>query len=432
MDRAQPSKSALGPFILIVTLFFLWGAANNLNDVLIPHFKKAFALTDLQSGLVQSAFYMGYFFLALPAGLVMRRFGYKTAVIVGLLLFGAGALLFYPAAQAQRYGLFLAALFVIASGLAFLETSANPLITVMGDPATAERRLNFAQAFNPLGSITAVALGGHFILSGVELTPAQVAAMAPAELAAARAVEAQSVQGPYLAIAAVVLLWALLVAFTRFPDAAERPAGDAVPTAATGAIRTLLARPRFAFGVAAQFFYVGAQVGVWSYMIRYTQHELPGTSEKAAAVYLTASLVAFMIGRFAGTALMGRVRAASLLGVFAMINVALTLIAVLVGGRIGVLALVSTSFFMSIMFPTIFANTLKGLGDLAKTASSFLVMSIIGGAVLTALMGFISDLSAIDLAILVPSACFGFVAWFGLSDRRQGGLDPATFAMASH
>ena len=434
MTSGSQPKTALAPLILIVTLFFLWGVANNLNDVLIPHLKKAFFLTDLRSGLVQSAFYLGYFFLALPAGLVMRRFGYKTAVIVGLLLFGLGALLFYPAAQIQQYGLFLGALFVIASGLAFLETSANPLITVLGDPAKAEQRLNFAQAFNPLGSITAVVVGRQFILSGVEPTKAEFAAMSPAQLAAFQTAEAHSTQIPYLIIAAVVLVWAVLVAITRFPHAAGRPDADEADAAlpAGQAISGLFARPRFLFGVVAQFFYVGAQVGVWSYMIRYAQHEIPGMGEKTAAAYLSWSLVGFMAGRFIGTALMNRVSPSLLMACFAAVNVVLTLTAALVGGQVGLYALAATSFFMSIMFPTIFASSLKGLGPLTKTGSSFLVMSIIGGAVLTAVMGAISDVSAISFAILVPCACFAVVSLFGFTAGKTTTRDLKAAPAGAH
>lgn len=434
MEQRPSERTALAPLVLIVALFFLWGVANNLNDVLIPHLKKAFFLTDLQSGLVQMAFYLGYFFLALPASAVMRRYGYKAAVIVGLLLFGLGALLFWPAAEARQYSWFLAALFVLASGLAFLETSANPLITVLGDPAKAEQRLNFAQAFNPLGSITAVVVGRQFILSGVEPTKAEFAAMTPAQLNAFQAAEAHSTQVPYLIIAAVVLAWALLVALTKFPHQAGRPdpGEDEAGLPAAQAIPALLARPRFVFGVAAQFFYVGAQVGVWSYMIRYAQHEVPGLGEKAAAAYLSWSLVGFMAGRFIGTAAMSRLRPSLLMGLFAAINVGLTLVAALVGGKVGLYALASTSFFMSIMFPTIFAGSLKGLGPLTKTGSSFLVMSIIGGAVLTTLMGAVSDATAIDLAILVPCACFAVVGLFGFTAGRATREDLKTAPVGAH
>ena len=421
MHRYSEKPDSALSLALIVCLFFLWGVANSLNDVLIPHFKKAFLLSDLQSGLVQSAFYLGYFLLALPAGQVMRRHGYKTAVIVGLVLFGCGALLFYPAAELRQYGIFLSALFVIASGLAFLETSANPLVTVLGDPASAERRLNFAQAFNPLGAITAVLLGRQFILSGIEPTSAQFAQMSVQELAAFQAREAQSVQGPYLVIAAVVFTWAVLVCLNRFPAAAlQSPSvGEGQPL--WTAIRALLRRSRFTFGVTAQFFYVGAQVGIWSFMIRYAQHEID-LPEKAAAAYLTWSLVGFMVGRFVGTALMAKVSPTKLMGIYGLCNVGLTVVAALSGGSMGLLALACTSYFMSIMFPTIFANSIRGLGDLTKPAASLLVMSIIGGAVLPPLMGLISDHSSIRAAMLVPACCFVVVAAFGLLNSEHANL----------
>lgn len=418
MSVARPDSrgTALAPLVLIVTLFFLWGLANNLNDVLMPHLRKAFFLTDFQSSLVQSAFYLGYFFLALPAGWVIQRYGYKLTVLIGLMTFGVGALLFYPAAESLQYSWFLAALFVIAAGLAFLETSANPLITVMGDPARAEQRLNLAQAFNPLGAIAGVIVGREFILSGIEPTQSELAAMSHAQLVAFQTAEAQSVQTPYLIVAAVVLVWALLVAVTRFPAQAQAPRpDDPNRLSMRQSIAALMSRRHFLFGVMAQFFYVGAQVGVWSFMIRYAQTEVPGMGEKTAASYLTASLVGFMIGRFVGTAMMSRVSPTGLMACFAAINVCLTLIAVFVGGQLGLYALAATSMFMSIMFPTIFANSLRGLGPLTKTASSFLVMSIIGGAVLTAAMGAVSDASAINYAILVPTVCFVVIGWFARS-----------------
>jgi FHS family L-fucose permease-like MFS transporter len=409
---------------LIVSLFFLWGMANNLNDVLIPHFRKAFTLSDLASGLVQSAFYLGYFLVAIPASLFMQRFGYKRAVIFGLGLYGAGALLFWPAAEARSYMYFLGALFIIASGLAFLETAANPMVATLGTPDQAERRLNFAQAFNPLGSIAGVVIGREFILSGIEPTPAEIAAMSPAALDAWRAQEAVAVQIPYLVIGLGVLFWALLIALTRFPAMAnQRESAEGAGTFAR--FGELLRLPRYLFGVLAQFCYVGAQVGVWSYTIRYVQAELPGTPERTAANLLILALVLFMAGRFVGTALMGRVAPSRLLAVFGLINAALMLTAMVVGGVAGVAALTLSSFFMSIMFPTIFAASLRGLGPLTKLGSSLLVMSIIGGAVLTAAMGLISDQSgAIRIAMLVPCVCFLVVAAFAWN--RQATPEAAT------
>lgn len=406
------SRRYLLPLMLIVSLFFLWGAANNLNDVLMKHFKKAFTLTDFQTGLVQSAFYFGYFCFAIPAALFMKRFGYKAAVVLGLVLFGAGALLFLPAADSRNYLFFLAALYILASGLAFLETSANPLITVLGDPASAESRLNFAQSFNPLGSITGVLIGSNFILSGVEHSPDEIAAMSEAARNAYFAAETAAVKGPYLAIGLFVLVWAALVAFVKFPPAASN-ASDEV--ASKGDYGQLLARPLFLLGVVAQFFYVGAQVGIWSFLIRYTQAEVPGTPEKWAAQAITISLVLLFVGRFLGAALMSRIAPAKLLGAFAGINVLLCGFGAIAGGQMGLAALIATSLFMSIMFPTIFALSIRGLGPLTKAGASLQVMSIIGGAVLTALMGYVSDHSSIAFAMLVPAGCFVAIFVFARS-----------------
>ncbi|QAY79691.1 L-fucose:H+ symporter permease [Sphingosinicella sp. BN140058] len=403
---------------LIVSLFFLWGMANNLNDVLIPHFRKAFALSDLASGLVQSAFYLGYFLVAIPAALFMQRYGYKNAVIFGLGLYGAGALLFVPAAHAQSYLFFLAALFVIAGGLAFLETAANPMVASLGPAEDAERRLNFAQAFNPLGSIAGIVIGSTFILSGIERTPEELAAMGPAAVEAWRAQEAAAVRTPYLIIGLGVLFWALLIALTRFPAVAGRSRESHLGSGG-GAFRQLFRRPLYLSGVFAQFCYVGAQVGLWSYTIRYVQAELPGTPEKRAADLLIVALVLFMAGRFTGTMLMKRTDPLRLLAWFAAINAALVLVAAVVGGMAGVVALTLASFFMSIMFPTIFAASLRGLGPLTKLGSSLIVMAIIGGAVLTAAMGLLSDLTGtIRLAMLVPSAAFVAVILFA---RKSAG-----------
>jgi FHS family L-fucose permease-like MFS transporter len=402
-------------FILIVSLFLLWGVANNLNDTLIPQFRKAFTLTDLQSGLVQSAFYAGYFVFAIPASLFMRRFGYKAAVVFGLLLYAVGAFLFFPASQLHAYPFFLGALFVIASGLAFLETSANPLVTVLGSPDKAEQRLNFAQAFNPLGLLIGVFIGRNFILSDAQLTPEQAAALPAAEAARFYEAQSQAVQLPYLVIGAGVLGWAMLVAFTKFPDVATRAAGEGGQ--AKGGFAQLFSRPHFLFGVAAQFFYVAAQVGVWSFMIRYVQQAEMGATERNGADVLFASLIGFTVGRFASTWLMGRVPPERLMALYAAANVALALVAALVGGQIGIYALAATSFFMSIMFPTIFASAIRGLGPLTKSGSSFLVMAIIGGALVAPLMGGISDSLSIQYAMLVPAFCFAVILAFAVFSR---------------
>ncbi|MHB8812940.1 MAG: L-fucose:H+ symporter permease [Steroidobacteraceae bacterium] len=414
--HAAAVRRSVLPLVLVVSLFFLWGVANNLNDILIRQFKKAFELTDFESGLVQSAFYLGYFFFAIPAGLLMRRYGYKAGIVVGLVLYGAGAFLFYPAAELRTYGFFLFALFVIASGLSFLETSANPFVTVLGPPEGAERRLNFAQAFNPLGSITGVLIGRVFIFSGTDYTPAQVTAMPPTARAAYDAGQTGAVQAPYVAIGVVVLALALLILITRFPAVHESHEPRVQEMARW---RELRGRWRFFFAVLAQFFYVGAQVGVWSYLIRYAEGTVPGTADRRAADFLIISLVLFMLGRFAGTVLMRRLAPALLLAAFAAVNAILAAVAIAMPGYVGLYALIASSFFMSVMYPTIFALGVSGLGEVRKLASSVLVMAIVGGAVLTPAMGALSGRAGINWSMAVPLVCFAVVLCFALGVRRE-------------
>ncbi len=414
MSGTTADRKYVPAIVLTVALFFLWGMANNLNDILIAQFKKAFTLTDFQTSFVQQAFYMGYFLLAVPAALVTRAKGYKTAIVTGLVLYAAGALLFYPAAHYGEYLYFLAALFVIACGLAFLETSANPLMTELGDPRTAAKRLNWAQAANPVGTVAGVLIGKYFILSAIVHDESAVAAMSPAAREAFYRSEVVAVQTPYLVIGLVVLLFAVAAAVIRFPEhQAERTVGG--PSRFVDVFR----HPRLIFAVVTQFFYVGAQVGMWSYTIRYAQANVPGMAEHDAADYLFASLVLFGIGRFVGTALMGRIAPPRLLAIFAIVSAVLAGISGLVGGQVGLYALVLASLFMSIQFPTIFALGMDGLGSLRRFGASLIVMAIIGGAVLTGLMGHISDLAGIDTAMLVPAVCFLVVLAFAL--KTAGG-----------
>ncbi|VXC61743.1 L-fucose-proton symporter [Sphingomonas sp. 8AM] len=420
--RAESAQAPGGaarwvPALVITTsLFFLWGMANNLNDILIAQFKKAFTLSDFGTSFVQQVFYLGYFVFAIPASIVLRRFGYKAAIITGLLLYGLGALLFYPAAAISAYQLFLFALFVIAAGLAFLETSANPLMTELGDPATATRRLNWAQAANPFGAITGILIGRNFILSGIEHDEATLAGMNAAARAAFYRNEVQAVATPYLAIAAIVLLFACAAALTAFPrNTAVRNVPEAVKTQR---FAELLRHPRLIGAVIAQFFYVGAQVGLWSYTIRYAQGAL-GWNERQGADMLFVSLLLFAGGRFVGTTLMTWIAPARLLAIFAGVSALLAGTAALVGGTVGLYALVATSFFMSIQFPTIFALGVETLGPLRRLGSSLIIMAIIGGAVLTGVIGFVSDRAGIAAAMLVPAACFLVVLTYAVRFRAR-------------
>jgi FHS family L-fucose permease-like MFS transporter len=413
------SKETLLPFILVTALFFLWALPNNLNDILIPQFMKSFELTRLQAGLVQSAFYLGYFLLAMPAALIMDKYNYKTGLIIGLLLFAAGCFLFLPAASAGRYGFFLFALFVIASGLAFLETGSNSFIAVLGDPATSEHRLNFSQSFNPLGSMTGVIIGTVFIFSGTELSNSQIDIMKQAGTYKPYLHdEIMRVGPPYLVIGSVILILAFLIWKTRFP--VEKKRGDSEGND-KGKLSALLHYPHFLKGVAAQFFYVGAQVGTWSFMIAYLKDYMQKT-EKDAGAMLFISLLSFGIGRFVATALMKRFEPKKLMGAYSIANVALCAAAILVPGFIGGWALVATSFFMSLMFPTIFALGVKGLGPNTKLGGSVIIMAIIGGAVWTPIMGLISDKThSMALAISIPLISYLFIIYYSYLGSKPSG-----------
>lgn len=407
------------PFFLVTALFFLWGVPNNLNDILIRQFMKSFEISRLQAGLVQSAFYLGYFLLAMPAGQIMRRYGYKAGILIGLCLYGAGCILFWPAAIVAHYWFFLMALFVIASGLAFLETGASPFIIQLGDAETAAQRVNLSQAFNPLGSISAVLIGSRFIFSGIELKPAQIAAMqAQHQYQDYLRSETLRVIAPYLILGCVVLLWAILIARTPFPHTGMDYSRN---TLEHDTSRPLWARKHFVFAVVAQFLYVGAQVGSWSYMIQYIQ-SYTGLHERPAGYLLTSALVAFTAGRFFSTWLLRHVHAARLLCVYGILNAAICTTALLRPGWLGVGCLVAESFFMSMMFPTIFALGVKGLGTRTKTGGALIVMAIVGGAALTPIMGRLADVMGIASAYIVPAACFvgiALYAWLGAEPEPE-------------
>jgi FHS family L-fucose permease-like MFS transporter len=407
----------LVPFVLITSLFFLWAFGVNLNDILIPHLKKAFGLSDFQSSFIQVAFFGGYFLAAFPAGRLMEKIGYKKGILTGLFLCAVGAVLFLPASSSRIYGFFLFALFVMACGQSFLEVAANPYVTVLGPAASAERRLNFAQSFNAVGAVLSPIIGRAFILTGIENTPAQIAAMSAAQLEAYRAAEASTVKGPYLLIAAIFILVAVLIQLAHLPEvqepAVESGAGSGEPHSGS-----VLSHPHLVKGVAAQFFYVGAQVGVASFIIRYAQFSVPGTPEKTAALYLLLHQIGFMAGRFIGSAMMKRIAASRLLALFAAASLICASVALLATGLISVWAVVLIGFFHSIMFPTIFALSIKNLGPLTKRGSSLLVMAILGGAFFPAIMGRISDASSIQTAFVVPLLCYVFILYFGMSGYK--------------
>lgn len=400
-------------FALVVSVFFAWALANNLNDILIRQFQKALSLSRGEAGFIQFVFYLAYFLWAIPAGLLLRRFGYRIGLVTGMGLYMLGALMFYPASLLQEYDAFLAALFVLASGAAFLETAANPFVVRFGDPARASQRLNLAQAFNGLGAVIAPAIGGLFIFSGIEHSDAQIASMTPAQVSAYRAAEAANVQGPYLVLAGLALILAIALAIVRLPAIARSESGSAD----TGNLRQVLQNRQLVRSVIAQFFYVGAQVGIWSYFVDFVKYAMPETPEKTAAYYLSGSLLLFMIGRFLGAALMQRIAPARLLAVFSSAAVLLCAAAMVLEGGSAVIALGCVSFFMSIMFPTIFALGVRDLGTGTAIGSSLIIMAIIGGALFPPLMGYVSQVFSLQPALALPLFCFAAIGLFARHSR---------------
>lgn len=428
------------PFALVCSLFFLWGLANSLNGSLIRHFQFALDLKRWQAGIVDSAFYLGYFIMAIPAGLFMQRFGYKKGILAGLLLYAAGGLLFLPAAEVRVYSFFLFALFTIASGLAFLETAANLYVTVLGDAERAEWRINFAQSFNGISIILGPVIGSLFIFSQQEYTPEVLAAMTPEQIEAARVGEALSVRGPYGVIAGVVLLVALLFWLTRMPEVGR----EAEQTEGGTSVWALLHRYRhLALGVVAQFANVGAQATLWGYFVDFkmdfsaSKHLAPVvpyaefwhsaikkavesmTLEQMAGYHASFALVLFMLGRFVGTYLMTRTAPRRVMVGYSVAAVALVAVALLTGGLVAIACISLVYFCQSIMFPTVFALATKEMGPSEqKLASSLVIMAIVGGAVMPPLAGLLSQWGGMRMALAVPLVCFAYVAFYAMWGYR--------------
>lgn len=413
-------KTSRLPLILITALFFMWGLSNNMTDTLLAAFKKIMSMTDFQTSWIQIAFYGSYFCLALPSAILIKRFTYKTGILAGLGLFIFGSLLFYPASQTMQYSHFLIALFILAGGLAILETTANPYIFELGPPETGIRRLNLAQSFNPIGSISGVLLSKYFILANLnQASQEQRDAMDGIQLAAIQKEELNAVMGPYVGVALLTLVIGVVIALTRMPKAQDTDRKVALGPA----FRRLFAKPNYLWGVVAQFFYVGAQIGVWSFTIRYAMQEL-GLNEEGAANYYLAALLLFTAFRFLSTYMMNYFPPHRLLGLLALIGVALTGVVIFGGGMVGVLALISISACMSLMYPTIYGLSVRDLGADTKLGSSFLVMAILGGALLTAVQGKVSDFTqSIHYAYAVPLVCFLIIAYYALGrgHGRQAG-----------
>lgn len=397
--RKLVTRGFLIPFILVTSLFFLWGFAHSLLDVLNKHFQDILGITKARSGWVQASLYGGYAVMAIPAGLIMNRFGYKRGIIFGLLTYAAGAFLFMPAAHIQTFEFTLLCLFVIACGLTCLETAANPFSTVLGPRETSEQRLNLSQSFNGLGWIMGPAIGGLLILGGNGKDPNKFASMTL----------------PYMIIGTLVLLVAILFTVTKMPEIHE---GEFDVHGDKGKYRDLLKYPHFKYAVVSQFLYVAAQTGINSFFINYVTETMPQFSNEKAAYLLSLGFIFFMVGRFSGSVMMTWFKPNQMLALYASVNVLAMFFVILGLGWLSLIAIYFTYFCMSIMFPTIFALGIKDLGGLTKKGSSFLVMMVAGGAVCPIFMGWIADVSRMAIGFIIPMVCFAFIIFFGLRGYR--------------
>lgn len=414
-------KPVLIPFILITVLFALWGFANAVTDPMVTAFKKVLELSNLQASLVQLAFYGGYFTMALPASLFIRKYSYKSGVILGLGLYAIGALLFYPAAISEQFSFFLLGLYILTFGLAFLETTANPYILAMGDPSNAIRRLNLSQAFNPLGSIAGLLVAQHFVLRNLQSDDVDYGSLSESAKASIRQADLIVIRDPYVGLGIIVIAFLLVIWAIKMP--VFKDSGDQLNVSKL--IKKLVSKTKYSFGVIAQAFYVGAQIMVWTYIYQYAENI--GISNDVAANYQFIAFLLFFTGRFICTYLLKYIESAKLLMVLAVLSILFTLAAIFITNLYGLYALVAISFSMSLMFPTIYGIALKGLSeDETKIGAAGLVMAIVGGALMPALQGTIMDvggpgysdvtilgLPEVNFSFFLPLLCFIVVAIYG-------------------
>ena len=412
----EEGKNYTVPLTVLTSLFFMWAVATNLNDILIPHLKKACDLTDFQSSLIQSAFFAGYFLLSLPAGKIIAKVGYKNGILIGLGLCTLGALLFIPAASTLTFGMFLFALCVLAGGISFLQVAANPYVAVLGKPETASSRLNLAQAFNSLGATVGPYVGARLILSNVEKTAADLAAMTPDQIDAYRLAEGAMVKMPYLGLAGIFLAIAVLIYFSKLPVIVEAAEDESAAKGEGSAFQF----SNLTFGVIAIFVYVGAEVGIGSFIIRYMQYlKIPNVTDQSAATYISYYMFGAMTGRFIGSALMQKIKPNKILAFNAFFAFCLVALSIMTTGYFAVIALVLVGLMNSIMFPTIFTLAIDGLGKFTKDGSSFLIMAIVGGGVIPPIMGLISDSVNIQVSFIAPALCYLYILFYGFMGYKK-------------
>lgn len=401
-DRNRHSSA----LTVLTVLFFMWGLITSLNDILVPHLKAVFTLNYVQASLIQFSFFTAYFVMSFPSGRLVERLGYKSGIILGLLTAGAGCLLFVPAAGAQSYAFFLAALFILASGITLLQVAANPYVNILGSAESAASRLNMTQAFNSLGTTVGPLVGSVTILA--------IGAGAASELGGAAA-EADSVKLPYLVLAGLLLAIAVLIALFRLPKISH---GDPSDGAAAGQ-HSLLAHRHLLFGVLGIFAYVGAEVAIGSYLVSLMgQPDIAGLASDKASKYLSLYWGGAMVGRFIGSVLMRSIRPNRMLAFNALVNALLLAVAIGVGGPLAMWALILIGLFNSIMFPTIFSLALEGLGNLTSKGSGLLCMAIVGGALVPLLQGFCADRIGLLYSFAIPLVCYLYISWFGARGYR--------------
>jgi FHS family L-fucose permease-like MFS transporter len=402
--------SNTGPLVIVTILFFMWGLLTSLNDVLIPHLKAIYTLSYVQAMLVQFCFFGAYFIVSVPAGALIRRVGYQKGAVTGLLIAAVGCALFYPASK-SGYGLFLFAFFVLASGITILQVAANPYVTVLGPAGTASSRLTLTQAFNSLGTTIAPYVGGILILSGAALGADKLAAMNASDLAAYRAHEAASVQGPYLALAAALAILAVLFALARLPKISH---GEETTAAASGKASALAYR-HLVLGAVAIFLYVGGEVSIGSFLVNFLgEQQIAGLAPAVAAAYVSLYWGGALVGRFIGFAVMRYVSPGKSLACNALVAIALVLTGIFGKGPLAMWAILAVGLFNSIMFPTIFSMAVHGLGRHTGQGSGILCMAIVGGAIVPFIQGALADTIGLQTSFFVPAVCYAFILYFGL------------------
>ncbi|WP_068544455.1 L-fucose:H+ symporter permease [Thalassotalea crassostreae] len=399
--------------VILTSLFFMWGLVACLNDILIPHLKNVFDLNYTQAMLVQFCFFSAYFIVSVPAGNIVKKIGYKSGIITGLCIAGIGCLTFYPAATTQSYSIFLLALFILASGITFLQVSANPYVTLLGPVKTASSRLTLTQAFNALGTTIAPFIGGAFILASVALGVEEIAKLPVVEQTAIKAQQANSVKDPYLIIAAILFVLAFIFVALKLPNLHRSDTSDNANEEVKKL--SLFKTPHLLLGATGIFLYVGAEVAIGSLIINFlAQDNIVGFSEVKAANYVAYYWGGAMVGRFIGAAIMRYIDASKILTFNALMAAALVLTAVIAQGHIAMWAILAVGLFNSIMFPTIFTLGIKDLGNNTSKGSGIMCLAIAGGAIVPMIQGVFADLIGIQLAFIVPVFCYIYIVFYGV------------------